>query len=44
MIIGLFFSYDIPGIGKIFAIGGVIIGALIVGWIAQKILESLENL
>jgi len=44
MVIGLYFSYDVPGVSKIFAIGGVIVGALIIGWITQKILESLENL
>lgn len=44
MVIGLYFSYDVPGVSKIFAIGGVIVGGLLVGWVAQKILENLENL
>lgn len=44
MVIGLYFSYDVPGVSKIFTIGGVIVGALLVGWFAQKILENLETL
>jgi hypothetical protein len=44
LVVGLYFSYDVPGVEKIFAIGGVIVGALIAGWIVQKVLEQLTDL
>jgi hypothetical protein len=44
LVVGLYLSYDVPGVEKIFAIGGIIVGALIVGWIVQKVLEQLTDL
>jgi len=44
LVVGLYLSYDVPGIEKIFAIGGVIVGALITGWIVQKFLDQMTDL
>jgi hypothetical protein len=44
LVVGLYLSYDVPDVEKIFAIGGIIVGALIVGWIVQKVLEPLTDL
>lgn len=44
LVVGLYLSYDVPGIEKIFAIGGVIVGTLIVRWVAQKILDQFTEI
>ena len=44
LVVGFYLSYDLPGVEKIFAIGGVIVGALITGWIVQKFLDQMTDL
>ena len=43
-IASLYLMNDIQGIGKIFLIGGLIVGVLIVRWVMYKLIETISNL